>query len=492
MHVLIVFALAFAIGQQPAGPAPERAAEPAPIYTPGMKLYVNASGLAFRRGPSLDTERIHYITQGQEVTVLVDNRVPVSFEAEGIKGHWLYVQHGAYKGYVFDGFLSRDPQPLDLRIDWTFVPGARVGPITAETGYEELVEIFGAEHVTDSPVDLGEGETEPGTAVHVGIPNAFLVIQWAVYREQPKAVHIRGENSPWKSLDEIGIGTPLATLEQLNGKPVSFAGFGWDYAGTVTNWNGGALERSYELKTHFRCTLAPTEPYSREDHQALLGDSVFTSDLAAVTRLNLRVATMIVRLGRAPKQTSTTQVSSTHALRTYTPGAQYYVLASKLNMRARPELGADLVASIPYGAQVTIAAEAGPGVPLTSEGMPGQWVAVDFSGRSGYVFDAYLSPLPAPRQGCSGLQDYVQTSSAPIQLETGPQGDESVTISGISVAQAFVLAIRAVPAFAGAVFALDSAGGVTIQSGSTSLSIRKAANDSVRLTVAHAQGTFAP
>jgi hypothetical protein len=124
--------------------------------------------------------------------------------------------------------------------------------------------------------------------------------------------------------------------------------------------------------------------------------------------------------------------------------------------------------------------------------MPGQWVAVDFSGRSGYVFDAYLSPLPAPRQGCSGLQDYVQTSSAPIQLETGPQGDESVTISGISVAQAFVLAKRAVPAFAGAVFALDSEGGVTIRSGSNSLNISKVANDSVRLTVAHAQGTFAP
>lgn len=489
MHVLLSLIAAISAVQQAPLPATAPTPQASPIYTPGMKLYVNASGLAFRRGPSLETERIHYITHGDEVTVLEDNRVPVTFEAEGIKGHWLFVQHGAFKGYVFDGFLSPEPPPLDSRIDWTFVPGARVGPITAKTDYEALVTIFGAEHVVDAPVELGEGETEPGTAIIIGQSEAFTTIQWTVYREQPKAVHIRGANSPWKSLDGIGIGTPLATLEKLNGKPIDFAGFGWDYAGTVTGWNGGALERSYAVRSRFSCALAPTEPYPRDEFDAFLGDSIFSSDLAAVDRLNLRIVQMVVHL---EPELKTTRTPANVATRAYSAGATYYVLASKLNMRVKPELGAGLVASIPYGAQVTIANEEDPGTPLTSEGMPGQWVSVEYSGLRGYVFDAYLSPLPAPSQGCNGLTDYIQSISALAQQEAGAGGNEVLTVKGFSLPQAFVLAKRAIPAFAGASYVVDGSGGVTVQSGASTLTIHQEPNDTVRICVEHARGAFAP
>lgn len=488
MLLFIAITVALAAVQQSPIPPAAPVASPAPVYTPGMKLYVNASGLAFRRGPSLDTERIHYITQGDEVTVLEDNRVPVSFEAEGIKGHWLYVQHGAYKGYVFDGFLSPDPPPLDARIDWTFVPGARVGPISTNTSYEDLVMVFGAEHVQDAPVDLGEGETEPGTAILTDRSNAYTIIQWAVYRKKPKAVYIRGENSPWKSLDGIAIGTPLATIEQLNGKPILFAGFGWDYAGTITGWNDGTLERTYTLRSRFGCALVPTEPYPDEDYQALLGDSIFSSDLAAVARLNLRVDSIVVYLGDTQK---TAKTPPAPALRTYAPGTKYFVLASKLNVRAKPELGADMVASIPYGAEISIADDPNPGVALTSEGMPGQWVAVSFSGLRGFVFDAYLCPLSAPGQGCAGLADYVQSLSS-AQYTSGASGVEELIVKGFSLPQAFVLAKRAIPAFAGAAYVADGSGGITVQSGTTTLTIHQQPNDTIRIAVEPSSGTFAP
>ena len=509
MFAVIVMTLAMVAGQAPATTSPAPVMQPAPIYTPGMKLYVDASGLAFRRGPSLDTERIHYITHGDEVTVLEDNRVPVSFEAEGIKGHWLYVQHGAYKGYVFDGFLSPDPPPLDLRIDWTFVPGARVGPITAQTDYDELVATFGAANVTDAPVDLGEGETEPGTAALAGTPEA-LVIQWESYRKRPKAVHMHGEGGRWKSLDGIGIGTPLSTLVRLNGKPIEFAGLGWDNSGYVTNWNGGALERSYTLRSRFELNLAPVEPYTDDDYLALAGDSEFSSDLTAVGRLNLRITRIVIHLSAssAPEPGQPSGTAPAQALRTYSPGATYYVLASKLNVRVEPVLGSDLVASIPYGAQVSIAQEQGPEVPLTSEGMPGQWVAVDYSGLRGFVFDAYLSPLPTPGQGSRGLADYANAALTPagasgdtpgsvtfsggVRLEVKDQQETSLVVPGMSVPQAFVLAKRAIPNFAGAQFATGASGVVKLQSGSTSLTIRPEPGGAVRITEGRGAGVFAP
>lgn len=504
----IVMTLALVLEQGPAATIPARPTQPAPIYTPGMKLYVNASGLAFRRGPSLDTERIHYITHGAEVTVLEDNRVPVSFETEGIKGHWMYVQHGAYKGYVFDGFLSTEPPPLDVRIDWNFVPGARVGPITAQTDYEELVKTFGAANVTDAPVELGEGETEPGTAVFAGTPDA-IVIQWQIYRKRPKTVHIQNNGGRWKSLDDIRIGTTIGTLVGLNGKPIGFAGFGWDNSGYVTNWNGGALERSYTLRSRFELNLAPVEPYSDDDYLALAGDTVFTSDLAAVGRLNLRVARMVIHLSTpaAPGPVQPASTLTAQTLRAYSPGATYYVLASKLNMRAEPALGAGLVASIPYGAQVAIAQEQGPGTPLESERMTGQWVAVDYSGLRGFVFDAYLSPLPAPGQGSRGLADYANSALTPagvrddthdsatfaggVRLEATGQ-ETSLIVPGISIAQAFVLAKRAIPTFSGAAFMCDTTGTVKIQSGSSSLTIRTEPGGAVRITETKAAGVLAP
>ncbi len=498
--------LATALGQAPTATAPNVTPQPAPIFTPGSKLYVNASGLAFRRGPSLDTERIHYIQRGDQVTVLEDNRVPVSFEAEGIKGHWLYVQHGAYKGYVFDGFLSPDPPPLDTRIDWTFVPGARVGPITAETDYDALVSFFGAENVIDAPVHLGEGETEPGTAVLANTPNA-VVIQWAVYRKQPKAVYISAEGSQWKSLDGVGIGTPLSTLVGLNGKPVSFAGFEWDNSGYVTSWNDGALERSYTLGSRFELNLAAPEPHP-DDYLAFAGDTVFSSDLAAVARLNLRINRIIVHLGAKPSQPSSPQTQTPQTLRSYTTGAQYYVLASKLNMRSRPELGADLVTGIPYGARVVIAPNENANVPLVSEGMPGQWVAVDFSGLRGFVFDAYLSPLPAPDRASAGLAEYAHAKLSPAaggtgdgttvtyqggaRLQTEGPTSTSLVVPGASIPQAFVLAKRAVPAFAGAQFKTDAAGAVHLENGSLTLTVQPESDGSARIAVVRGATALAP
>lgn len=45
----------------------------------------------------------------------------------------------------------------------------------------------------------------------------------------------------WKTSYGLGLGTTMKELETLNGGPISFAGFGWDYGGIVS-WDNGRLD----------------------------------------------------------------------------------------------------------------------------------------------------------------------------------------------------------------------------------------------------------
>ena len=51
------------------------------------------------------------------------------------------------------------------------------------------------------------------------------------------------EGGKWKSNSGIKVGTTYKELNQLNGKEISFYGFGWDYSGAVA-WNDGKFENS--------------------------------------------------------------------------------------------------------------------------------------------------------------------------------------------------------------------------------------------------------
>ena len=52
---------------------------------------------------------------------------------------------------------------------------------------------------------------------------------------------VREAGSHWKTADGIGIGSTLAEVEKLNGKPFKLSGFDWDLGGFVNDFAGGAL-----------------------------------------------------------------------------------------------------------------------------------------------------------------------------------------------------------------------------------------------------------
>jgi hypothetical protein len=266
-----------------------------PNFEPGTKLYVNATSLALRTGPTQDAALVHYVAKDDMLTALQDVIEPVPLEIGGKKGQWLYVQHGQHKGYVFDAYLVEAPPALLDRLDWVCVPGQRVGPITPTTTLEDLKGQFGAVNLALARIPIGEGEFEEGTAIFPGDKAKELIVQWAIPEVKPKAVIISG--TQWKTEEGIGIGTRLSKLVEANNAPVSFAGFEWDYAGYITGWRGGTLEKTHTLRQSFTAYLSPEKPYLPEDYNALLGDSEFSSDMEEASRVNLKVSSMTISFG---------------------------------------------------------------------------------------------------------------------------------------------------------------------------------------------------
>ena len=274
----------------PAVPAEKLAAK----FPRGTVLYVNATSLALRSGPKREAMLIHYMPQHAKVTVLDPGEGPVADRIGDKPGQWIQVQHESHTGYAFDAFLIAAPPALEESLDYTCAPGRHVGPINAKTTYHDLVTIFGAANVGDATIPLGEGKTEAGTVIFADSPDKRLFIQWAVPKQKPHSVIVEGAR--WKTGAGLGIGSPLSEIVKANEGPITFAGFGWDYAGYVISWKGGRLETDHPLGEGVSLFLAPEPPYLPADFDAVQGDKEYSSDLPQAGKLNLRVKAVTIQL----------------------------------------------------------------------------------------------------------------------------------------------------------------------------------------------------
>jgi hypothetical protein len=88
----------------------------------------------------------------------------------------------------------------------------------------------------------------------------------------------------------------LGDILAKNEVPISFLGFGHEYAGFVTSWGGGKLESTHQLRQSMLLYLSPEKPYTAENYAALQGEGEFSSVLDPVKELNLKVSSMIIML----------------------------------------------------------------------------------------------------------------------------------------------------------------------------------------------------
>lgn len=173
----------------------------------------------------------------------------------------------------------------DPRMDFTIVPGARVGLIDLKSATAaDVLEAYGDLAQEDS-IHLGEGIFEPGIVLFKGSKNR-VDLYWdaAMASERPGFVSIYGENgqTDWSTTNGITIGTTLEEVEKLNGQPFELYGFGWDYGGYVSDWKGGKLA-GLGMSIRFE----PGE--EGQTDIKLVGDVTLSSDNPAMEKVRARV-----------------------------------------------------------------------------------------------------------------------------------------------------------------------------------------------------------
>jgi hypothetical protein len=139
------------------------------------------------------------------------------------------------------------------------IPGRSAGPVTAASREADLKLRYGAE---------------------------------AVRIERPARFILRGSRSKWTVGPGISLGTSLQELERINGRPFTLAGFGWDYAGVINEWRGGALDSAL---AGVKLYLDPgPAQYESAAYSQVLGDRDYSSSLPPMQQLNPRVAQIYV------------------------------------------------------------------------------------------------------------------------------------------------------------------------------------------------------
>ena len=197
----------------------------------------------------------------------------------------------AHSTHSDTGPAGRPAQHAD---DWHLNPRDSNAVIAAQSSETELRERFGKPAISSTRIELGEGETTPGTVLFPDDSTRRLEIVWqdTVARRGPSRIILRGDQSRWQVGPGISLNTSLADLERLNGKPFTLAGFGWDYAGVITDWNGGALD---SLLAGIKLYLDPgPAQYESAPYSQVLGDRDYSSSLPAMQQLSPKVRTIFV------------------------------------------------------------------------------------------------------------------------------------------------------------------------------------------------------
>jgi len=187
---------------------------------------------------------------------------------------------------------------------WLILPSGETGSINARTTRADLVRTYGAANVVDQNVDVGEGDMETVTIVFPNAPRRSIEIQWNPLN-RPGQLTIRGNESRWKTVHGISLGTSLKQLESINGKAFHMSGYGWDYAGTVMSWDNGLLAQGLGefdpgrgeqgrviLRLDF-CRTTTSNPTTHEEDLQVAGDRDFPSSHPVLQKMNPCVGEMV-------------------------------------------------------------------------------------------------------------------------------------------------------------------------------------------------------
>lgn len=159
---------------------------------------------------------------------------------------------------------------------------------------------YGDSNVVAGEVGLGEMETAAGTILFPHDSTRRLTILWAdsSRRTHPTRVEVNESPTRWMVFPGVSLGTSLAELERLNGRPFRLFGMDFDYSGTVESWQGGRLDSLWQLPDGsprlVGLRLQPNTSVDSAVSAQVAGERLFSSSDAAMRLLNPKVYDLFV------------------------------------------------------------------------------------------------------------------------------------------------------------------------------------------------------
>jgi hypothetical protein len=169
------------------------------------------------------------------------------------------------------------------------IPGRQFGPIRETTTHNDLRTLFPGAAIRDEPIDIGEGICTDGTRIYAGTPDELDLAWQDADRSRVAFVRSSSPGGRWATTRGLRVGSTLRELEDLAGRVLSFAGFGWDYGGGL-EWQEGPDSLRVFL------TIDPPEQQAGADG-AIFGDRLVQSDYPAIRQLRIVVDSMTLSWG---------------------------------------------------------------------------------------------------------------------------------------------------------------------------------------------------
>ncbi|MCX7743068.1 MAG: SH3 domain-containing protein [Flavobacteriales bacterium] len=254
--------------------------------------YVWVDNLRVRKKPGKDGEVIRELKNMEKLIYLnekSDFTEEVILRGQLYNEPWLKVKLPEGKiGWVYGGGVTTNKQAAIESDEWLIRPGIGVGRIRIGETIRDVQVAYGKEQVKKQRLFIPEGETREGFVV---FPKQSNQLECFIDNSgKIELIRITGKLSSWHTVEGIRIGTTLDELVELNGKPIHFSGFGWDYDGAIISYNQGKLDK---LKQGLDLTLAyPDEGFP--NYEKYLGDQIITSNIKDLKGVGIIVNTIMV------------------------------------------------------------------------------------------------------------------------------------------------------------------------------------------------------
>jgi hypothetical protein len=200
-------------------------------------------------------------------------------------------------GFALVSLLVPAPERQE-RVDsslWLVAPPGATPVLSATTSARDLLRRFGPASLRFDRIPDGEYGDLPGAILFPTDPLRRIELTWSdpETRTTLERAQLRGDRTHWKIAPGITLGTPLAELQRLNQKPITFSGFGFDGSGVIRFWNGGRL-RAFDERESPRVSLSLWQSPGTPDLEAATGDRLLTSDLPGLSTMRLFVGDIMV------------------------------------------------------------------------------------------------------------------------------------------------------------------------------------------------------